>query len=135
MVAAVFRAMTADLSPPAARQFAEEAVRASVGATMSGIYAGIIRMLVSPKLLAEHYQRLWRLYHNTGEFKVHVLGPTKYDFRLSQWAAHDPFICQMNFHATRLILELVGMKGVSGQSGGCVDRGDPYCSYIQTWKG
>jgi hypothetical protein len=134
LVATVFREMTADLSPPAVRQLAEEAVRASVGTTLSGIYAGIIRMLVSPKMLADHYQKLWRLYHNTGEFKVQVLAPNKYEFRLSNWPVHDPFFCLMNFYATRLILELIGMKGVTGQQGGCVDRGDPHCSYIQSWK-
>lgn len=134
MVAAVFQEMTAGLSPLAVRQLAEEAVRVSVGTTLSGIYAGIIRMLVSPTMLADHYQKLWRLYHNTGEFKVHVLGPAKYEFRLSKWPAHNSFLCQMNLFATRLILELIGLKGVNGQQGACIDKGDQFCSYIQTWK-
>jgi len=134
LVTFVFSEMTADLSPPAVRQLAMSAVRASVGTTLSGIYAGIIRLLVSPKMLADHYQKLWRLYHNTGEFRVIVQAPTKHEFRLSDWPAHDPFLCSMNLYATGLILEMIGAKEVSGQLGACVLRGDDHCSYIQSWK-
>lgn len=130
-----FREMTADLSPVVVRQIAQDAVKASVGNTLSGLYAGIFRLLVSPKMLASNYQRLWRLYHNTGEFEVLIVAPNKYDFRLSNWPVHDPFFCLMNFYATKLILEMLGMKEVNAQQAACVARGDRYCSYVQTWKG
>jgi hypothetical protein len=135
LVSLVFKEMTNDLSPLAVRQLAMDAVKASVGTTLSGLYAGIFRMLVSPKMLASNYNRLWRLYHNTGEFEVLIESPTRFDFRLSKWPVHDSFFCQMNLHATKLILEMLGMKDVTGQLAACVDKGDAYCSYVQTWKG
>lgn len=133
LVRVVFQEMTRGLTPSATRQLAADAVKASVGTTLSGIYAGIIRALFSPTMLARHYQRIWRLYHNTGEFTVIIHSPTKNEFRLSNWPVHDPFLCQMNLHATGLILEIIGVKNVSGQTIACVDRGHPYCSYLQTW--
>ncbi|APR78415.1 Hypothetical protein A7982_03762 [Minicystis rosea] len=135
LVGHVFGEMTSDLSPLAVRQLAIDAVKASVGTTLNGLYAGIFRMLVSPKMLANNYNRLWRLYHNTGEFEVIIESPTRFDFRLSKWPVHDSFFCQMNLQATKLILEMLGMKEVMGQLTACVDRGDAHCSYLQMWKG
>src|SRR5262245_11119155 len=66
LIALVFQEMVLGLSPAAMRQLAADAVKASVGTTLSGIYAGVLRLLVSPKMLADHYQKLWGLYHNTG---------------------------------------------------------------------
>jgi hypothetical protein len=134
LVALVFHEMVQDLTPRASRQLVADAVKASVGTTLSGIYAGILRMLVSPKMLAEHYQKLWRLYHSTGEFQVIVDSPTRYEFRLQNWPGHDAFICQMNLHATKLILEMIGMREVTGQLAACVDKGSAYCSYVQSWR-
>lgn len=133
LIRLVFQEMTRGLTPSATRQLAADAVKASVGTTLSGIYAGIIRALLSPTMLARHYQRIWRLYHNTGEFTVIIHSPTRHEFRLSDWPGHDSFICLMNLYATGLILEIIGVHNVSGQTIACVDRGDPYCSYLQTW--
>jgi hypothetical protein len=134
LVTRVFAEMTDDLTPPAVRQLALDAVKASVGTTLKGIYAGIFRMLVSPRMLAANYNRLWRLYHSTGEFEVVIASPTRFEFRLSRWPVHDPFFCQMNVHATKLILEMLGKRQVSSQLAACVGWGDPHCSYLQTWK-
>ena len=134
LIAIVFREMVAGLPPNEMKQLAADAVKASVGNTLKGIYAPFIRLLVSPKMLAEHYQKIWRLYHNSGQFDVIVHGPTHQEFRLSGWPAHDPFLCLMNLHATRLILEMTGQKDVRGELSACVNRGDAYCAYSQRWK-
>jgi hypothetical protein len=109
-------------------------VRASVGTTLSGIYASFMRLLVSPSMLAEHYQKIWRLYHSTGRFNVITHSPTHQEFQVHDWPAHDSFICLMNLYATRLTLEIIGQKDVNGITQKCVDRGDGYCSYVQKWK-
>jgi hypothetical protein len=133
LITCVFRHMTKDLSPAAVQRLAADAVEHSVGTTLTGVYRAIIRVLVSPKMVADHYQKLWRLYHTTGECKVIVHSPTHQEMRLSHWPAHDSFICLMNLYATKLILETVGCRGVSVTWDKCVDRKDPYCAYSQTW--
>src|SRR4051812_42673079 len=60
-----FRHMAKDLPPSSVRTLAQDAVQASVGATLSGVYKAIIRVLVTPKMLADHYQKIWSLYHTT----------------------------------------------------------------------
>lgn len=134
LVRIVFQEMIVDLTPPEARQLALDAVKASVGTTLSGIYKSFMRLLVSPSMLAEHYQKIWGLYHSTGRFYVVTHSPTHQEFQLHDWPAHDSFLCQMNLYATRLILESIGKKEVTGTILKCVDRGDAYCAYVQKWK-
>lgn len=134
LVGIVFQEMTRDLTLSQTRKLAADAVQASVGTTLSGIYASFIRLLVSPTVLADHYQKIWRLYHSTGQFTVITHSPTHQEFQLYNWPAHDSFICMMNHHATKLILEIIGMKEVNGITRNCVDRGDSHCAYVQKWK-
>jgi hypothetical protein len=134
LIESFFDHMTRDLPPAAVRKLAEDAVKASVGVTMSGIYGTILRVLVTPKMVADHYQKLWRLYHTTGVCRVEILGPTHHEMRLSDWPDHGSFICLMNAFATRLILETIGCKEVEVTREKCIDHGDPYCAYAQRWR-
>jgi hypothetical protein len=83
LITCVFHHMTKDLSPAAVQRLAADAVQHSVGTTLSGVYGSIIRVLVSPKMVAEHYQKLWRLYHTTGECKVFIHSPTHQEMRMT----------------------------------------------------
>jgi hypothetical protein len=134
LIKCFFQHMTRDLSPSEVRHLAENAVQAAVGTTMSGVYGTIIRVLVSPKMVADHYQKLWRLYHTTGFFKVEILAPKHHEMRLADWPAHDSFLCLMNVYATKLILETIGCKSVQSTWEKCIDRGDAYCAYSQRWS-
>jgi hypothetical protein len=134
LVQHIFSHMTAGLTGQATRQLAADAVKASVGTTLNGIYKAFIRLLVSPEMIAEHYQKIWRLYHTSGECKVIIHDPTHHEMRLSKWPVHDAFLCLMNVYATKLILEITGCKDVSTSLISCVSKGGPYCAYEQRWS-
>lgn len=134
LVQHIFRHMTTGLTIHATRQLAADAVKASVGTTLNGIYRTFIRLLVSPEMIAEHYQRIWRLYHSSGECKVFIHSPTHHEMRLTDWPVHDSFLCLMNVYATKTILELSGCTDVSTSLIRCIDKGDSYCAYEQRWS-
>jgi hypothetical protein len=133
LITGFFQHMIRDLPAASLRQLAAGAVQASVGRTLSGVYGKVIRKLITPAMIADHYQRLWRLYHTSGECRVLTHGPTHHELRISDWPAHDSFVCLMNGYATRLILEQIGCKGVAVSWDKCVDRNDGYCAYSQHW--
>jgi hypothetical protein len=134
LVQHIFRHMTSGLTYQAIRQLAADAVKASVGTTLNGIYKTFIRLLVTPEMIAEHYQKIWRLYHSSGECKVLIHSPTHHEMRLSDWPVHDSFLCLMNVYATKMILELSGCKDVTTSLIRCIDKGDTYCAYEQRWS-
>lgn len=133
LVQFIFQQMSAGLPPSAVRQLATDAAKAAIGNTLTGIYATFLRMMVSPKMIADNFQRIWSLYQSAGRCQVLIHAPNHHELRISEWPGHDPFFCQMVVAATKIILELTGRKSVVVTQIKCVDRRDAYCAYSEKW--
>jgi hypothetical protein len=121
-------------SPHEVQRLAAEFGRAGVGNTLNGIYATFMRLLVSPDLVAAHYEKIWRLYMNTGHCEIIIHSPTKHELRVSNWGAHTPLFCQMCMYAAANVLETIGCHRVESTTTACVSRGGKYCAYTLTWE-
>jgi hypothetical protein len=129
----IFAHLYRDMSAQEVDQLAADFSQASVGNTLSGFYASFMRKLLSPELIAAHYQKIWRLYLNTGQCEVIVHAPNKHEVRVFSWSGHTPFLCKMVQHATRNVLEVIGCKNVTSRLIKCVGHKDPYCAYELIW--
>jgi hypothetical protein len=115
------------------RRLASDFADASIGTTLTGTYAALMRTLGSPELVAAYYQKIWRLYQSTGDCRVIVHSPTKHELQISDWSGHDGFFCLMSMYASRRVLETVGCRSVRASLLQCVDGDATHCSYVQTW--
>ncbi len=133
LVHQIFAYLHRDMSPTEVQRLAADFAQASIANTLSGFYASFMRKLLSPDLIAAHFQKVWRLYQSTGYCEVIVHAPTKHELRISNWPGHTSFFCQMAMFASGNVFEVIGCKNVSSTNIKCVDHRAPYCAYMLTW--
>ncbi len=134
MIQLIFAHLYRGMTPYQIQQLAADFSRASIANTLSGFYATLMRRLASPELIATHYQRIWGIFQSTGQCEVVVLSPTHHELRISSWAGHTPFFCQMAMYASKNVLEVVGCKQVTSTAIKCVEQRAPHCAYSLSWK-
>jgi hypothetical protein len=134
MIELIFADLCVGMNREQTTQLAANFAKASIGKTLSGFYATLMRMLASPELIAAHYQKIWRLYQSTGVCEVVMHSPTHHELRIKDWGGHTPFFCQMAMFASRDVLEVIGCKQVTSTVVKCVEQRAPYCGYALRWK-
>jgi hypothetical protein len=135
LVQHIFTHFCVGLTKQQIRQLGVDLARAGVANTLTGMYATFTRLLVTPDLIAAHYQKIWRLYQSTGRCEVLPQSPTQHELRVHAWPAHFPLFCTMVMAGTKNIYEIVGCKNVTSTIATCVDQRSPYCSYTLSWDG
>lgn len=133
LVQLIFTSLCRGLPTSQAQQLPADFARASIANTLSGFYGNLMRALVSPELIAAHYQKIWRLYQSTGDCKVVIHSPTQHELRIADWGGHTPFFCKLAMHASQDVLEVVGCKNVRAAPLSCVEQRAAYCSYTLSW--
>lgn len=129
----VFSALSRGMTPIQTQQLAASFAQAAIGNTLKGMYATLMRALVSPQMIGTHFQKIWRLYQSTGVCEVTTLAKNRQELRISDWGGHTPFFCQMVRFSARNVLEVSGCVGVESAIAGCVSRGAPCCTYVLSW--
>lgn len=127
--------LTRSMSRQEKFDMAQEAGRAVMEVTLHGIYKALVRAFVSPSLYAKFSTRMWQSYYDSGEFRI-IIGDSgdQADCTVSDWAGHHPFVCDMNIAAATAIYKAMGQQEVSTERVACIDKFDPLCRYITTWK-
>ena len=118
------------------RTMATEGARHVMGATLRGVYRVLFEWIATPARYARFAGRLWASYYDSGEVKV-VLDE---DGRaavctVTRWAAHHPFMCELNLAAATEIYAAMGCRGVHTVRSRCVDDGDDDCCFTTRWTG
>jgi hypothetical protein len=122
------------LSSEEKQALAADIARAGVGNTLSGIYGTLMGLLVSPELVATHFQRIWRIFLSDGDARVIIHAPDRHELRIASWPAHTPFLCDLVLYGSAAVLEVIGCKELRTSKVACVADGSPYCGYLNVWS-
>jgi hypothetical protein len=125
-------ALLVDVSPAEQTRLARSATEATVGKTLRGIYGKLLRLLCTPALYAQHAQRVWSSYNNTGYLTVRIEG-SQAQSSISKWPGHHPFVCRMSGESAKIIYTTLGQRSVSTVRMACVAEGAPACLFMTTW--
>ena len=135
LVHALLDEITRGMEPAAQHALASTAAQAVMDVTLRGFYKVLFQWMATPERYARYAPRLWQAYYDTGSFEVvpqadaHCAVATVRD-----WAAHHPFICELNRGASVAIYSAMGLTHVECDRIACVTRGQPECRFVTRWE-
>lgn len=113
---------------------AQRGAVAVMDATLRGVFRAVFEMMTTPSRYAKLSGLLWKVYYDSGEFRVTMAGPNKAVCTIRDWRTHHPFICELNWGAARAIYQAMGCRGVRVVRTDCVDTGSAECRFVSTWE-
>jgi hypothetical protein len=108
--------------------------RATIDATLRGVYRILFAALATPERYARHSQRLWDGYYDNGRLEIHSAEPGVALSRISGWSSHHPLICEMHEHAAARLYEAMGCRDVRTRRLTCIASGAAACEFETRWK-
>jgi len=133
-VFALLDALLDDVAPDDRAALAREGARAVLGVTLSGIYASVFRLIMTPERYVRHCQRLWERFYDTGTMTKDALSPRHHRTTIRDWGAHHPFICELHTWSSEHIYTAMGCRGAVVQRIECVATGGDACRFDIRWK-
>jgi hypothetical protein len=133
-VHALLDVLLAGVSASERTRLAREGARAVLRVTLSGIYAGVFRLMMTPDRYARYSQRLWERFYDTGTMTKEVLSPRHHRTVISDWGAHHPFICELHTWSSEHIYTAMGCRNAVVERLGCVAEGADACSFDIRWR-
>jgi hypothetical protein len=114
---------------------AKGGARATMQATLRGIYKPLFSLFATPQIYAKFAPLLWKSYYDSGVFHV-VVTPDGHSAvtRISVWPSHHRFACDLNREAATVISESMGKTLVETYRQTCVADGAPDCIFISSWQ-
>lgn len=134
LVHALLDSMARDWSLEQRRIFALEASDEVMRATLRGVYRLLFRMMATPERYAKHSPKLWRAYYDSGDFSVDQPEAGRAICRITEWNAHHPFACELNWGAAGAIYRAMGCRDVHVEREACVAGSERECRFVTTWS-
>jgi hypothetical protein len=136
LVHALLDELTRGMNEGETLELAAAGSRAVMSATLRGLYRVLFQWMATPERYARYAPKLWDLYYDTGNMQVlaqtDALGAVA---TVRDWAAHHPFICELNRGASVAIYSAMGCSRVECDRTACVTRGQPECRFDTRWHG
>lgn len=114
--------------------FTNDASRAVMQATLSGLYRVLFEWMATPARYARYAPKLWSSYYDSGQLSIHYDGETTAISTVTRWPGHHPLICDLNRGASPAIYGAMGCKDARCTRLACVSRGDAECRFVTTWR-
>jgi hypothetical protein len=123
-------------SPAELEAFTNQASRAVMQATLSGLYRVLFEWMATPARYARYAPKLWSSYYDSGQLSIEFHeGEATAVSTVSRWPGHHPLICDLNRGASPAIYAAMGCKDARCTRVACVSRGDDVCRFVTTWRG
>jgi hypothetical protein len=119
-------AILAGMSAEERSALARESAALAMAPTLRG---PLVRLAGTPERWAQHGQRIWRAYYETGVVTTTQRAPTCWEQTIAAWAEHHPFLCEQHAAATALLHRAMGHEAARVERTACVSLGAPACSY------
>lgn len=135
LVHALLDELTRDMGNAEIRSLASKASAAVMQTTLRGLYKVLFDWMATPERYARHAPKLWHSYYDSGTMEITVQASgTEALTVIRDWAAHHPFICELNRGAAEAIYGAMGCSDVVCERVACVSRGDAECRFVTRWN-
>lgn len=135
LVHALLDELTRDMSDAQMRTLASKASSAVMQKTLHGLYKVLFDWMATPERYARHAPKLWHSYYDSGTMEITAQpSGTEALTVIRDWAAHHPFICELNRGAAEAIYAAMGCSDVVCERVACVSRGDAECRFVTRWN-
>jgi hypothetical protein len=125
--------MLTDYDAEQRRTFARAAAKATLDASLRGVYKLLFDLFMTPDRYAARAQELFDRFYDRGKLEKIVVAPTVHRTVIHDWPAHHPVLCDVMLHTSEYVYPALGCKNVIVQRLGCVSAGDASCSYEVRW--
>jgi hypothetical protein len=126
--------MLADYTAEQRAGFAKRAARATIDATLKGVYKFLFETMMTPDRYAARAQKLFSRFYDTGTMTKVKLAPTTHLTEIRGWTSHHPVLCDVLLYTGDPVYSALGCKNVTTRRIACVANGDPLCSYEVSWR-
>jgi|ERR1041385_957784 hypothetical protein len=133
VVHSILDALTGHLSGEERTALADAGSRAIMNRMLRGVYKTLFQLMATPRRYQRFGPKLWDAYYDTGIFRVQMPDDLTSVCIITNWAAHHPFICDLNCAAAAPVYEMMGCKGVRVLRTECVSQGSKHCEFVTSW--
>jgi hypothetical protein len=113
---------------------AREGAKATIDATLRGVYRWLFETMMTPDRYARSAQKLFSRYYEPGTMTKAPLGETGHLSIVRDWPGHHPLLCDMLVHTAQYVYGALGCKDVRTPRTACVSEGAPECRFEITWS-
>jgi hypothetical protein len=114
---------------------AREGARATIDATLTGVYRWLFETMMTPDRYGRNAQKLFSRYFEPGTMTKEPLGGTGHLSIVRDWPGHHPMLCDMLRHTAVYVYGALGCREVRAPRTACVAEGAPDCRFEITWEG
>ena len=115
------------------RLFAREAARATILATLRGVYKFLFEAMMTPDRYLGRAQKLFSRFYDTGTIEKTRVARNIHRSVIRGWTSHHPVLCDVMLYMGEYVYPALGCKNVTATRITCVSSGDPDCSYDVSW--
>jgi hypothetical protein len=113
---------------------AREGAKATIDATLKGVYRWLFQTMMTPDRYARNAQKLFSRYYEPGTMTKAPLGEAGHLSVVRDWPGHHPLLCDMLEHTAEYVYTQLGCRDVRSPRTACVSRGAPDCRFEITWS-
>ena len=125
--------MLEQYSPEQRQSFAREAAKATIDATVKGVYRFLFEAIMTPDRYAKRAQQVFDRFYDAGTITKQVVARNVHLTRVVGWTSHHPVLCDVMLYTSEYVYGLLGCRNVTVKRLGCISRGDASCSYEIRW--
>ncbi len=131
---ALIDVLLADYTEVERQAFAKQAARATIEATLRGVYKFLFETMMNPDRYAARAQKLFSRFYDTGEMTKVKAAPNVHVTEIRDWTGHHPLLCDVLLYTSDPVYRALGCKNVVARRLACVAAGDALCSYEVRWS-
>jgi len=113
---------------------AREGAKATIDATLTGVYRWLFQTMMSPDRYGRSAQKLFSRYYEPGTMTKTPLGDAGHLSIVRDWPGHHPLLCDMLVHTAEYVYSALGCRNVRSPRTACVSEGAPECRFEITWS-
>jgi hypothetical protein len=113
---------------------AREGARATIDATLKGVYRWLFETMMTPERYGRNAQKLFSRYYEPGTMTKQPLGDAGHLSIVRDWPGHHPLLCDMLVHTAEYVYAALGCRDVRSPRTACVAQGAPECRFEITWN-
>jgi hypothetical protein len=113
---------------------AREGARATIDATLTGVYRWLFETMMTPDRYARNAQKLFSRYYEPGTMTKTPLGDSGHLSVVRDWPGHHPLLCDMLVHTAEYVYGALGCRDVRSPRTACVAEGAPECRFEIRWS-
>jgi hypothetical protein len=113
---------------------AREGARATIDATLTGVYRWLFETMMTPDRYGRNAQKLFSRYYEPGTMTKAPLGERGHLSIVRDWPGHHRLLCDMLVHTAEYVYAALGCRDVRSPRTACVSDGAPECRFEITWS-